>query len=81
VVETAQFGTSDPSHLPHPIAGVGDRDASGHGANWIPALRTLLAVRGNRWLTISYSVAGQSGPAALAAAATLARPAFHLTAN
>jgi hypothetical protein len=81
VVETAQFGARDPERLPHPLAGVGDPSASGHGANWLPGIDTLLAVRGNRWLTVSYSVAGEPHSRLRSRAAALARRAFRLSAR
>jgi hypothetical protein len=67
--------------VPHAVAGVGDRSAYNHYASWIPAYSTLYAVRGNRWLTLAYSVAGKTRPQRLAAAAALARRIFSLTAR
>jgi len=81
MVEQDQFYGPDPAKHPHPVPGVGDPGAYGHTASWIPALSTLYAVRGNRWLTVAYSVAGASRPRRQAMAAALARRAFRLTAR
>ncbi len=81
MVEQDQFYGTDPAKHPHPVAGVGDRGAYGHTASWIPALSTLYAVRGNRWLTIAYSVAAIPRPRRETMAAALARQAFRLTAR
>ncbi len=80
VVETAQFGAPDPARIPHPVAGVGDPRLGAGGANWVPGISTLLAVRGRRWVTVDYSAAGHSRPRRLAAASALARDAFQLSA-
>ncbi len=79
MVEQVQFYGTDPAKTPHAAAGVGDRSAHEHTANWIPALSTLYAVRGNRWLTVAYSVAGITRPQRRRQAAVLARQAFRLT--
>ncbi len=81
MVEQDQFYGADPAKHPHPVPGVGDPGAYGHTASWIPALSTLYAVRGNRWLTVGYSAAGLSPPQQKAMAAALARRAFRLTAR
>jgi len=79
MVEQDQFYGTDPAKHPHPVPGVGDPGAYGHTASWIPALSTLYAVRGNRWLTVAYSVPGTSRPQRRDEAATLARRAFRVT--
>jgi uncharacterized membrane protein len=81
MVEQVQFNAADPAKVPHPVPGVGDRAAYNHYAGWIPAYSTLYAVRGNRWLTLAYSVTGETRPQRLAEAADLARRAFRLTAR
>jgi hypothetical protein len=81
VVETQQFGAPDPAKMPHPVPGVGEPGAYAENANWIPALGTLLAVRGNRWITVDYAAVGESRPARKAAAARVARQAFRLSAD
>jgi hypothetical protein len=81
MVETAQFGVPDQAKVPHPVAGVGEKGAYNQSASWVPALRTLFAVRGNRWITVAYSVAGHGNREARDEAADLARLAFHLTAH
>jgi len=81
MVEQDQFYGTDPAKHPHPVPGVGDPGAYGHTASWIPAFSTLYAVRGNRWLTVAYSVPGTSRPQRREAAAALARSAFRLTAS
>jgi hypothetical protein len=43
-------------------------------------LRSLLAVRGNRWLTVTISVAGMTDRRLRDEAAVLARAGFKLTA-
>ena len=81
MVEQDQFYGTDPAKHPHPVPGVGDPGAYGHTASWIPAFSTLYAVRGNRWLTVAYSVDGTSRSRRRAAAAALARRGFSLTAR
>lgn len=81
MVEQAQFGAPDRARLPHPVAGVGDPSPGNQYANWVPAYNTLYAVRGNRWLTVVYSVAGESETHRRAEAADLARRAFRLSAH
>jgi hypothetical protein len=79
--ETVQFNGENPDGLPQPVPGVGEKAAYNSAANWIPALRSLLAVRGNRWLTVTISVMGRSDEQLLAEAAILARAGFKLTAD
>jgi hypothetical protein len=81
MVEQVQFYGTEPAKRPQAVPGVGDPGAYGHTASWIPALSTLYAVRGNRWLTVGYSAAGLSSPQQEAMAAALARRAFRLTAR
>lgn len=80
MVEQAQFGAPNPALVPHDVRGVGESAAGGHGASWVPAFSTLFAVRGGRFLTVAYSVAGLSRHRRLSAAAALARRAFRLSA-
>jgi hypothetical protein len=80
LVEQVQFNTTKRRNVPHFVPGVGDRVAPGRGANWIPAYSELLAVRGNRWLTVNFAVPGLSNRQRRALAAELARRAFRLTA-
>lgn len=79
--EQVQFNAADPAKVPHAVPGVGDRGAYNQNASWIPAWSTLWAVRGNRWLTLVYSAAGETRSQRLAAVAPLARRAFRLTAR
>ena len=79
MAEQVQFNAPDPAKVPHHVPGVGDRAADEHFASWIPAYSTLYAVRGNRWLTLVYSVSDQSARQRLAAAAALAGLAFRLS--
>jgi hypothetical protein len=81
MVEQVQFYGTEPTKRPHAVAGVGERGAYEHTASWIPAFSTLYAVRGNRWLTVSYAAAGPPGARREARAAELARQAFRLTAR
>jgi hypothetical protein len=81
MTEQVQFYGTEPAKRPHAVAGVGDRGAHNQSASWIPALSTLYAVRGNRWLTVSYAAPGVSRAAREERAATLARQAFALTAR
>ncbi len=81
IVETGQFNEQNPAGQPHPVPHVGEKSAYNADANWIPALRSLLAVRGNRWLTVTISVPGLSNQALLREAAVLARAGFKLTAD
>ena len=81
IEETVQFNTEDPAGLPKPVPRVGEKAAYDSDASWIPSLRSLLAVRGNRWLTVTISVAGKSDKELLAEATALARAGFKLTAS
>jgi len=77
--ETVQFNSQNPDAVPHPVPHVGEKSAYNSAASWIPNLRSLLAVRGNRWLTV-ISVAGESDRRLRDEAAVLARAGFKLTA-
>ncbi len=81
MVEQDQFYGTDPAKHPHAVAGVGDPGAYGHTASWIPALSSIYAVRGNRWVTVFYAVAGAATPERRQAAIRLARQTFRLTAR
>jgi hypothetical protein len=80
IEETVQFNFENQAGVPHPVPHVGDKAAYNADASWIPALRSLLAVRGNRWLTVTISVDGKSNKELVAEAAVLARAGFKLTA-
>lgn len=81
IEETVQFNTENPAGLPQPVPHVGEKAAYNSAASWIPALRSLLAVRGNRWLTVTISVPHRGDRQLLGAAAVLARAGFKLTAT
>jgi hypothetical protein len=81
IEETVQFNGQNPDGLPRPVPHVGEKAAYNSAAQWIPALGSLLAVRGNRWLTVTISVAGRGDAQLLAQAAVLARAGFKLSAN
>jgi len=81
IEETVQFNTENPAGLPQPVPHVGEKVAYNADANWIPALRSLLALRGNRWLTVTISVAGHPNRELRDEAAVLARAGFKLTAS
>ncbi len=81
IEETVQFNTENPAGLPQPVPHVGEKAAYNADANWIPALRSLLAVRGNRWLTVTISVKGLSDRVLRDEAAVLALAGFKLTAD
>jgi hypothetical protein len=81
MVEQVQFNAADPAKVPRHVAGVGDPAAGEHLASWIPALSTLFAARGNRWLTVAYPIAGESRPQRLVGATAIARLAFRLSAR
>ena len=81
MTEQVQFNAADPAKDPHHVAGVGDPGAGEHFASWIPAYSTLFAVRGNRWLTVAYPIAGETRAQRLAGATALTRLAFRLTAR
>jgi hypothetical protein len=81
MVEQVQFNATDPAKVPHAVAGLGDKAAYNHYASWIPAYSTLYAVRGNRWLTLAYSAAGEPRPQRLRQAAALAHEGFRLSAR
>lgn len=78
--ETVQFNAPDPDKVPHPVPHVGEKSAYNSAASWIPNLRSLLAVRGNRWLTVTISVKGKTDRELRDEAAVLARAGFELTA-
>jgi hypothetical protein len=80
IEETVQFNADDPGGVPHPVPHVGEKSAYNSAASWIPNLRSLLAVRGNRWLTVTISVRGKSDRELRDEAAVLARAGFKLTA-
>ena len=80
IEETVQFNSQNPDAVPHPVPHVGEKSAYNSAASWIPNLRSLLAVRGNRWLTVTISVAGESDRKLRDEAAVLARAGFKLTA-
>lgn len=80
IQETVQFNSTDPDKLPHPVAHVGEKSAYNSAASWIPNLGSLLAVRGNRWLTVTISVKGKTDRELRDEAAVLARAGFKLTA-
>jgi hypothetical protein len=81
IEETVQFNGQNPDGLPKPVPHVGEKAAYNSAASWIPALGSLLAVRGNRWLTVTIAVAGRSDRQLLAQAAFLARAGFKLSAT
>ncbi|HXR61474.1 MAG TPA: hypothetical protein VN732_09120 [Solirubrobacterales bacterium] len=81
MVEQVQFNAGDPAKVPHEVPRVGDRAVHNHYASWIPAYSTLYAVRGNRWLTIAYSLAAETRSRRLREAAALARESFRLSAR
>ena len=81
IEETVQFNYEDQGGVPHPVPHVGEKAAYNSAASWIPNLRSLLAVRGNRWLTVTISVAGRSDRQLRNQAAVLARAGFRLSAS
>jgi hypothetical protein len=83
IEETVQFNSQSQNKrgLPQPVPDVGEKAAYNSAAQWIPALGSLLAVRGNRWLTVTISLPGRSDRELLAQAAVLARAGFKLTAR
>jgi hypothetical protein len=81
IEETVQFNSQDQGGVPHPVPHVGEKSAYNSAANWIPNLRSLLAVRGKRWLTVTISVKGKSNRELRDEAAVLARAGFKLTAE
>ena len=81
MVEQNQFGAPDPGRITHPVAGVGDPSPGDQYASWVPDLGSLFAARGNRWLTVAYSVAGASPAQSLQRAKVLARLGFRLSAR
>jgi hypothetical protein len=81
MVEQDQFGTPHQGQMTHPVPHVGDPAPGDQNASWVPDLGSLFASRGNRWLTVTYSVAGVPSPQARERAAALARLGFRLTAE
>jgi hypothetical protein len=81
IEETVQFNTENPRGLPQSVPHVGEKAAYNADANWIPAIRSLLAVRGNRWLTVTLSAPHLSDDELRDEAAVLARAGFKATAS
>jgi hypothetical protein len=81
IEETVQFNYESAAGVPHPVPHVGEKAAYNSSASWIPNLRSLLAVRGNRWLTVTISVDGMANRKLRDEAAVLARAGFRLTAE
>jgi hypothetical protein len=81
MVEQNQFGAPDPGRVTHPIPGVGDPAPGNQNASWVPDLGSLFATRGNRWLTVTYSVDGLPRAQARERAAALARLGFRRSAR
>jgi hypothetical protein len=81
IEETVQFNGQNSAGLPQPVPHVGEKAAYNSAAAWIPALRSLLAVRGNRWLTVTISLAGRTDRRLRDQAAVLARAGFKLSAD
>jgi hypothetical protein len=81
IEETVQFNYEDEGGMPHPVPHVGEKSAYNSAASWIPNLRSLLAVRGNRWLTVTLSAAGETNRQMRDDAAVIARAGFKLTAE
>ncbi len=81
IEETVQFNTRNPAGLPRPVPDVGEKAAYNSDASWIPALGSLLAVRGNRWLTVTIAVTGLPEKQLRDQAAALARAGFKLSAG
>jgi hypothetical protein len=81
IAETVQFNTENSAGLPQAVPHVGEKAAYNADANWIPALRSLLAVRGNRWLTVTISAPGKSNDQLRDEAAILALAGFKLSAS
>ncbi|HEY2715713.1 MAG TPA: hypothetical protein VGI73_05780 [Solirubrobacterales bacterium] len=79
MVEQDQFGAPDPSRITHPVPHVGDPAPGNQNASWVPGLGSLFATRGNRWLTVTYSVGGVTSAQARARASVLARLGFRLS--
>jgi hypothetical protein len=81
MVEQDQFGAPDPGRITHPVPDVGNPAPGNQNASWVPDLGSLFAVRGNRWLTVAYSVDGIASPLARERAAALARLGFRLSSH
>ena len=81
MVEQNQFGAPDPGRITHPVAGVGDPSPGNQYASWVPDLGSLFAARGNRWLTVAYSVPAPPRRNRCERAQALARLGFRLSAQ
>jgi hypothetical protein len=79
MVEQDQFGAPDPGKITYGVPHVGDPAPGNQNASWVPDLATLFAARGNRWLTVAYSVEGVKNRPLRNQAAVLARAGFRLT--
>jgi hypothetical protein len=60
IVESQQFSSQTPGLFPQPVQGVGDRHASGGGANWLAVFNQLLSIRGAHMLAMTFYVKGVS---------------------
>jgi hypothetical protein len=58
ITESQQFSSQTPGLFPRPVQGVGDRHASGGGANWLAVFNQLLSIRGSHELAITLYVKG-----------------------
>ena len=78
ITESQQFSSRTPGLFPHLVHGLGDRHASGGGANWLPVFNQLLSIRGSHMLAMTFYVKGVAKPALEEAAVKLARSAWGL---
>jgi hypothetical protein len=83
MTEQAQFGGpgGDPAQVPQYVPNVGQRGYDNHFASWVAQVGSLFAVRGNRWLTVTYDRGGLSSNQLRDEAARVAREGFELSAE
>jgi hypothetical protein len=83
MTEQAQFGgpSGDPAQVPQYVPNVGQRGYDNHFAAWVAQVGSLFAVRGNRWLTVTYDKRGLASAQLRDEAARVAREGFKLTAE
>jgi hypothetical protein len=73
ITELSQFSATNRHLAPRPVSGVGARRLEGAGANWVPAQRRLLSIRGGTMQAVQVYARGVSNGDLRAAAITVAR--------
>jgi len=58
VTELAQFSATNRRLAPRPVDGVGARRLQGAGANWVPAQRRLISIKGGTFQAVQVYARG-----------------------